>query len=617
MKTRILTTLLTFSVLAGNSYLTSYAAETDTAETEQVEISETEDNSEDVSDNSDELSEEYNDKDKDSSEKTDTEKEEDGVENEETSEDGEALEETESEEDEGFLRKTQSTLVTDPYAAGRKIDKDEVVTEYCVGPAYEGIYTSDDVKEYIFENYTDAQIYPDLDSFGNTYEVLAISAEASKMRDAMASRTETYAYSTTNTNIRGTINMAMDDTDETAPKYGDYIYGNLIGWSYSYKRSGSAYNVSVNFVYTNNAEQEKQVDQKAAQIVNSLGLKTGNKTDSEKVRLIHDYLCKNIRYVNDNTYLCHGTYAALVKGECVCQGYAVAFIRLTREAGVASKYIVGNEINHAWNIVKLGNADNTSKPWYNIDVTWDDPLPDGGNTVRSYKYYLKSNADFTGHPRNSEYNDDAYNKAHPMATVSFDKDKQVTPAPEPTPTPAPNPEPAPAPVQELKVDQPKDATYTGSAITPAVKVYSGNTLLVQGTDYTVTYKNNINAYNIASGASGFSKTAAPTVVVTGIGKYSGTVEKYFRILPKNIADSDVKVSAAGLTYTYNNKLHKATPSIKYGKITLKNNTDFTFSYPDTGTGAYRNPGQYRVVITAKAGGNYTGTRTVYETINKK
>ncbi|MBP5420691.1 MAG: InlB B-repeat-containing protein [Bacteroidales bacterium] len=59
-------------------------------------------------------------------------------------------------------------------------------------------------------------------------------------------------------------------------------------------------------------------------------------------------------------------------------------------------------------------------------------------------------------------------------------------------------------------------TYTGSAIEPEVVVTDGETTLALGTDYTVVYSDNINA-------------GTATVTITGIGNYSGTVEKTFTI----------------------------------------------------------------------------------------
>ena len=59
-----------------------------------------------------------------------------------------------------------------------------------------------------------------------------------------------------------------------------------------------------------------------------------------------------------------------------------------------------------------------------------------------------------------------------------------------------------------------DQNYTGSAITPPVNVYDGNTLLRSGTDYTVSYSNNINV-------------GTATVTITGNGNYTGTKTVYF------------------------------------------------------------------------------------------
>ena len=64
-------------------------------------------------------------------------------------------------------------------------------------------------------------------------------------------------------------------------------------------------------------------------------------------------------------------------------------------------------------------------------------------------------------------------------------------------------------------------TYTGSACTPDVTVKEGITTLVKGTDYTLTYNDNINI-------------GTKIVTVTGMRNYSGTLEKAFTIDRKPI-----------------------------------------------------------------------------------
>lgn len=59
----------------------------------------------------------------------------------------------------------------------------------------------------------------------------------------------------------------------------------------------------------------------------------------------------------------------------------------------------------------------------------------------------------------------------------------------------------------------KSFTYIGSPITPAVSVTLKNgTQLIEGTDYTLAYTNHTNA-------------GKATVTVTGIGNYTGTINK--------------------------------------------------------------------------------------------
>ena len=70
------------------------------------------------------------------------------------------------------------------------------------------------------------------------------------------------------------------------------------------------------------------------------------------------------------------------------------------------------------------------------------------------------------------------------------------------------------------VDDIEDQTYTGKAIEPKVVVKDGTTVLVEGKDYSVEYKNNVNVSTDKESA---------TVVITGIGDYAGTINKNFKI----------------------------------------------------------------------------------------
>ncbi len=76
-------------------------------------------------------------------------------------------------------------------------------------------------------------------------------------------------------------------------------------------------------------------------------------------------------------------------------------------------------------------------------------------------------------------------------------------------------------------------TYNGAAHEPSVTAVHGTTTLTQGTDYTVSYSNNVNA-------------GTATVTVTGIGDYTGTTELSFTI-GKAAQTLSAEISAASLT----------------------------------------------------------------------
>ena len=74
-------------------------------------------------------------------------------------------------------------------------------------------------------------------------------------------------------------------------------------------------------------------------------------------------------------------------------------------------------------------------------------------------------------------------------------------------------------IENATVSAIPDATYTGKAIMPAVKEVSiGSKKLTEGTDYKVSYKNNVNA-------------GTASAVITGAGEFCGTITKTFKIAP--------------------------------------------------------------------------------------
>lgn len=103
-----------------------------------------------------------------------------------------------------------------------------------------------------------------------------------------------------------------------------------------------------------------------------------------KIKYIHDYLVKKTDYVEE-AKTAHYAYGAMAKGKAVCEGYAQAFAYICRKAGIKTVNVIGiaGGEAHMWNKVYY------NKKWYNIDVTWDDPVaPLVENS--SYDYFMIS-----------------------------------------------------------------------------------------------------------------------------------------------------------------------------------------------------------------------------------
>ena len=127
-------------------------------------------------------------------------------------------------------------------------------------------------------------------------------------------------------------------------------------------------------------------------------------------------------------------------------------------------------------------------------------------------------------------------------------------------------------------------TYTGNLISALpVITYNGATL-TKGTDYTITYSNNV---NVGTG----------TVTITGKGNFKGTTSKTFSISARAMSDTSV-ANVSSQTYTGNGI--SPLPTITYNNKTLKKDTDYTLSYSNN-----INAGTATITITGK--GNFTGT----------
>lgn len=91
-------------------------------------------------------------------------------------------------------------------------------------------------------------------------------------------------------------------------------------------------------------------------------------TDYQKSLVLHNWLTMNAQY--DQTYSHYKPDGVLLYGTGVCQSYALAYQLLLNKVGIENCLEYGD--NHMWNMIRLDGE------WYHVDVTWDDPIVNGG-----------------------------------------------------------------------------------------------------------------------------------------------------------------------------------------------------------------------------------------------
>jgi hypothetical protein len=308
-----------------------------------------------------------------------------------------------------------------------EVTKPEENTIYAVNPLYEDVISIDDLKRKLDSESSDKESADGEQLFGASagQYFSDYDSAVSYLRKQMVSREteitlnfpESWFTSHKDGLYWDLLYDAMKCDESSTGQEGDALLYGYAGCNVSYSTAGY---IKYTMSYHSNAEQEAKLTEAVAMAMTELQL--NGLSEAKKITKIHDYICNHVDYeYNSKEEQIYTAYGALCTGKAVCQGYAVLFYRLCKEAGLSVRIIsgTGNGGAHGWNIVRIGSK------YYNVDCTWD-----GQGATTYNKYLLKSEADFKDHTRKSwkvadshylDYMSAEFNTQYPMTEKSWDE----------------------------------------------------------------------------------------------------------------------------------------------------------------------------------------------------
>ena len=308
-----------------------------------------------------------------------------------------------------------------------EVTKPEENTIYAVNPLYEDVISIDDLKRKLDSESSDKESADGEQLFGSSTGQYFSDYDSAVLylRKQMVSReteiTLNFPASWFDSHKDGLywdlLYDAMKCDDSSTGQEGDALMYGYSGCRLSYSTGGY---IQYTMAYHSNAQQEVKLTEAVAVAMTKLQL--NGLSEAKKITKIHDYICNNVDYAYNSTEeQIYTAYGALCTGKAVCQGYAVLFYRLCKEAGLSVRIIsgTGNGGPHAWNIVRIGSK------YYNMDCTWD-----GQDAATYNEFLLKSEADFRDHTRESwkvagshylDYTSAEFNTQYPMTEKSWDE----------------------------------------------------------------------------------------------------------------------------------------------------------------------------------------------------
>lgn len=151
-------------------------------------------------------------------------------------------------------------------------------------------------------------------------------------------------------------------------------------------------NIIIDKLYSNElvTKINSRVDELYSELI------TDSMSDSEKIKVIHDYIINNTSYDEDRSEevkngaeisLKHSSnlaYGPLFTGKAICGGYSDAMALFLDKMGIKNYKISSS--SHIWNLVYIDGE------WKHLDLTWDDPvLVNGKNAITDIFFLINTN----------------------------------------------------------------------------------------------------------------------------------------------------------------------------------------------------------------------------------
>ena len=380
---------------------------------------------------------------------------------------------------------------------------------------------------------------------------------------------------------------------------------------------------------------------------------TAETKEENIVKAIHDYITSQVDYNHQAASsmeeeqqkynYAHTSVSVFLKGKkwnnlIMCEGYAKAFKILCDAFQMDSALLIGESINpqqekeaHMWNAVKVEGK------WYAVDVSWDDQ---GDNIYyvyllagkKSKGYYDLYERDHVTTDQFSSYEGSKSFILPQISEIGFwqepehmtsqktteDPTENITGGTNPSDTNPSDTNQDNNPYEQeenpgqngnhsgpsidikdedgnsyvWKLTGVKNVVYTGKKVRQNLKLSCDGKILKEGTDYLVSYQNNLNV-----GKARFT--------ITPIGKYQNTKPSSFSYTFNIVKASIKKASVVKIKAQKLKRGKVAKPSIKlkfHGKK-LKKGKDYKISYKNN-----KKKGTAKIILKGK--GNFKGKRTV-------